>query len=142
MFAHSISILTCLAMLWHSLVGCCWHHAHSDCDAHAATSEVHVCNHSSDHLSHDHEGHDHFSEHHEEAFPDRRPTVSLQCSSNASPVLAHRGYEIVKLPKIASRLSIAENLTVNTENSIPNSGMHGLTRAVWKESGIRIPIKR
>lgn len=46
--------LTLLLVLYHTLVGCCWHHAHGEGQATRADSSHHVacCGHS-------HEGHDH-----------------------------------------------------------------------------------
>lgn len=62
MFAHSISLLTCLAMLWHSVGGCCWHHDHNECDQSDSLSEAVTCSHSSDHCSHHHTEHQHSSD--------------------------------------------------------------------------------
>jgi len=54
MFTQSLSILTCLAMLWHSLGGCCWHHDHFECDGEGISNGITVCDHSPEHCSHDH----------------------------------------------------------------------------------------
>ncbi len=33
MWANLVVLATLLPMLFHSIVGCCWHHSHSDCQA-------------------------------------------------------------------------------------------------------------
>lgn len=57
------SIMTCLAMLWHSIGGCCWHHDHQNCDGEGSLDEITVQEIAPEHCSHHHEHHDHSTSH-------------------------------------------------------------------------------
>lgn len=59
-----------LPMLVHSILGCCWHHAHSECDL--------ACRHS---MAESHAGHRHA---HDQASENHDPVVPAPCEHNES----------------------------------------------------------
>lgn len=66
MFSQFLTIVTSLAMLWHSIGGCCWHHDHQDCDAGTAVTSAGVDCHPPGTRPHFHFHHDHGAAHHSE----------------------------------------------------------------------------
>ena len=77
MLANSITVITALTMLAHSVWGCCWHHAHDDHGAQACTAS-HV--ESADHREHDHCSHS----------SAERPTGSSSASQNETSDHGHQ----------------------------------------------------
>lgn len=76
MFSKFLSILTCLAMLWHIIGGCCWHHEHRDCESTTTLSEAGLVVQSKGVCLHDHKAHHHHSDqpHHESEPPAPTPS--------------------------------------------------------------------
>lgn len=55
MFSRAISLIALLPMLLHSILGCCWHHAHQcGCEVEAVRT---VCQADFNSSSHEHDGH-------------------------------------------------------------------------------------